>query len=332
VSSQQPGWRRIRRGRGFSYTDAHGEPLPEEQVQRIRELVIPPAWADVWICPYPNGHLQAVGTDEAGRRQYLYHPSWREQRDLEKFERVVRLAHRLPGVRRTLRNQLRAAPGDDEVERRRILAAGVRLIDLGCFRPGSDESAEEFGSHGLTTLERRHVRRENGAMVFEFVGKAGIEHEVVITDPDVVAVLPWRRPVDARVLASKIGRQWRPVSADELNEHIRTVTGLEVTAKDFRTWHATVTAAVALAGSPQPTSEAKRRRRVREAVTAASELLGNTPTVARSSYVDPRVIDLFESGTVLDPVPRGADALDRAVVRLLEGGRGKRRASPRRTA
>ena len=317
VSSQEPGWRRLRRGRGFSYVDMHGDPLPDDQVQRIRELVIPPAWTEVWICPYPRGHLQAVGTDEAGRRQYLYHPSWREQRDAEKFERVSRLAHRLPGVRRKLRNQLRAPLGDDEVERRRILAAGVRLIDLGCFRPGSDESAEEFGSHGLTTLERRHARRQNGAMVFEFVGKAGIEHEVLIEDADVAAVLPWRRPVGERLLASRVGRRWRPVSADELNEHIRTVTGLEVTAKDFRTWHATVTASVALAAKPLPTSAAGRRRRIREAVTAASELLGNTPTVARSSYVDPRVIDLFESGTVLDPVPRGSDALDRAVVRLL---------------
>lgn len=318
VSSQDPGWRRIRRGRGFSYVDTDGRPLPEDDVARIRELVIPPAWTEVWICPYPRGHLQAVGTDEAGRRQYLYHPHWREQRDLEKFERVSRLAHRLPGVRRRLRHQLRADPGDEDVERRRILAAGVRLIDLGCFRPGSDESAEEFGSHGLTTLERRHVRRENGSLVFRFVGKAGIEHEVLIDDPDVAAVLPWRRPVDARVLASKVGRRWRPVSADELNAHIREVTGLEVSAKDFRTWHATVTAAVSLAAKPAPTSPAQRRRRIREAVTAASELLGNTPTVARSSYVDPRVIDLFESGTVLDPVPRGADALDRAVVRLLD--------------
>ncbi|MFL6023429.1 MAG: DNA topoisomerase IB [Marmoricola sp.] len=324
VSSQEPGWRRIRRGRGFSYVDADGRPLAEDQVARVRDLVIPPAWADVWICPYPRGHLQAVGTDDAGRRQYLYHPSWREQRDLEKFDRVTRLAHRLPGLRRKLRNQLRAAPGEQDVERRRILAAGVRLLDLGCFRPGSDESAEEFGSHGLTTLERRHVRRVQDTMVFEFVGKAGIEHEVVIEDADVVAALPWRRPVGARLLASKVGRRWQPVSADELNEHIRAMTGLDVTAKDFRTWHATVTAAVTLAEQPLPGSVAGRRRRIREAVTAASELLGNTPTIARSSYVDPRVIDLFESGTVLDPGVKGPDALDRAVVRLLEGPSGNR--------
>jgi DNA topoisomerase-1 len=320
VSSRQPGWRRVRHGRGFRYLDEHGEPLPPDDVERVRDLVIPPAWTEVWICPYPRGHLQAVGTDDAGRRQYLYHPQWREQRDLEKFERVSTLASTFPGMRRKLRHQLLAAPGDEEVERRRVLAAGVRLIDLGCFRPGSEESAEEFGSHGLTTLERRHVRRDNGVLVFRFVGKAGIEHEVAIDDPALVAALEsaWKRPPDARLLASKTGRRWKPITADELNEHIRSVTGLEMTAKDFRTWHATVSAAVALAGKPVPTSASGRRRRIREAVVAASELLGNTPAVARSAYVDPRVVDLFESGTVLDPVPRGPDALDRAVVRLLK--------------
>jgi len=320
VSCQQPGWRRIRHGRGFRYVDEHGEQLGPDEVERARALVIPPAWTDVWICPYPRGHLQAVGTDDAGRRQYLYHPAWREQRDLEKFDRVSALASTFPGMRRKLRHQLLAPPGDDDVERRRVLAAGVRLIDLGCFRPGSEESAEDFGSHGLTTLERRHVRRENGVLLFRFPGKAGVEHEIAIDDPALVEVLErsWRRPPSARLLASKVGRRWKPITADELNEHIRSVTGPEMTAKDFRTWHATVTAAVALAERPIPTSTSGRKRRIRDAVIAASELLGNTPTVARSAYVDPRVIDLFESGTVLDPVPGGPDALDRAVVRLLD--------------
>jgi len=319
VSCQQPGWRRIRQGRGFRYVDQHGEALAPADVERVRDLVIPPAWTEVWICPYPRGHLQAVGTDDAGRRQYLYHPMWREQRDVEKFERVSVLAATFPGMRRKLRNQLLAPPGDEEVERRRILAAGVRLIDLGCFRPGSEESAQEFGNHGLTTLERRHVRREGGVLLFGFPGKSGVEHEVRIEDPTVLAALTstWKRPAEARLLASKVGRRWRAVTAEELNGHIRVVTGLDMTAKDFRTWHATVTSAVVLAQQPLPTSVAARKRRVREAVVAASELLGNTPTVARSAYVDPRVIDLFESGRVLDPVPGGQDALDRAVVRLL---------------
>ncbi len=320
VSCQERGWRRVKHGRGFRYLDADGDPLDEEDVARARSLVIPPAWTDVWICAYPRGHLQAVGTDEAGRRQYLYHPQWREQRDLEKFDRVTTLATRLPGLRRKLRHQLRAEPGDEVVERTRVLAAAVRLIDLGCFRPGSDASAEEFGSHGLTTIERRHVRRENGGLAFRFVGKAGIEHEIHVEDPDVVAVvdrLRRRRGPDARVFTSKVGARWRPVSPEEINEHLRSLTGEEMTAKDFRTWHATVTVAVALAEPPVAKTATARKRRVREAVVLASELLGNTPTVARSAYVDPRVIDLYESGTVLDPVPGGPDALDRAVASLL---------------
>jgi len=320
VSCQEPGWRRVRHGRGFRYLDEQGDPLGADDVERVRGLVIPPAWNDVWICPHPRGHLQAVGTDDAGRRQYLYHPEWRRQRDLEKFERVTALARALPGLRRRLGRELRAAPGDDEIERRRILAVGVRLIDLGCFRPGSEGSLDEFGSHGLTTLERRHVRRRNDRLVFRFPGKAGVEHEILIEDPGVIAALAavWKRPGGARLLASKAGRTWQPVTADELNEHIRVLTGLDMTAKDFRTWHATVSAAVVLAEQPIPQSAAGRKRRIREAVVAASELLGNTPTIARSAYVDPRVIDRFDSGTVLDPIPRGRDALDLAVARLLE--------------
>lgn len=320
VSCQQPGWRRLKQGRGFRYVDENGDPLAEADVERVRALVIPPAWTEVWICPYPRGHLQAVGTDEAGRRQYLYHPAWREQRDLVKFERVSELAATLPGVRRKLRRQLRAEPGDEAVERMRVLAAAVRMIDLGCFRPGSDESAEEFGSHGVTTLERRHMRKQGTGLAFCFVGKGGIDNEVVVDDPDVVTLLTRtgaRRGPEARLLVSKVGRRWRPISADEVNEHIRTVTGLDVTAKDFRTWHATVTAAATLASGDAATTGTARKRRIREAVVAASELLGNTPAVAKASYVDPRVVDLFESGTVLARVPRGQDALDRAVVELL---------------
>jgi len=311
VSCQDPGWVRIRHGRGFRYLDQSGAALAPEDRDRVRALVIPPAWTDVWICPHPRGHLQAVGTDEAGRRQYLYHSAWREQRDLEKFERVTALAAKLPGLRRKLRNRLRDGPGDAETERVRELAAAVRLIDLGCFRPGSDASAEEFGSHGLTTLERRHVRREGGVLVFRFVGKAGIEHEVRIDDPDLLPLID-----RLRRRRSRDGRLFR-VTPEEVNAYVRELTGLEVTAKDFRTWHATVTAAVSLAGAEPASSATARRKRVVEAVAAVADLLGNTPTVARGSYVDPRIIDLYEAGTVLDPVPSGPDAVDRAVARLL---------------
>ena len=319
VSCHEPGWRRVRRGRGFSYLDENGVPLPPEEVQRLRDLAIPPAWRDVWICPHPRGHLQAVGTDDEGRRQYLYHQQWRVQRDVEKFERVSQAAAQLPRVRGRLRKDLRVDPGDDLVERRRVLAVGIRLLDLGCFRPGSDASAES-GSHGLTTLEARHVRRVGDDLWFHFDGKSGIEQEIRIDDPDVVRIVAARlarRTRSTRLLASKVGSRWLPVTPEELNERISQLTGGAMTAKDFRTWHATTTAAVTLAERPLPTSQRGRRRREREAMIAASELLGNTPAVARSAYVDPRIIDLFDRGIVLDPIPSSQNALDRAVSALL---------------
>ncbi|MGN6721405.1 MAG: DNA topoisomerase IB [Marmoricola sp.] len=319
VSCHQPGWRRIRRGRGFSYVDQSGKPVPADARERLLELAIPPAWTEVWICPHPRGHLQAVGTDADGRRQYLYHPEWRVQRDLEKFERVSREARELPRLRRRLRRDMRAPDGDDEVERQRILATAIRLLDLGCFRPGSDAAAES-GSHGLTTLERQHVRRDDAALWFRFEGKAGIEHEIRIDDPDVLRVLTTRlghRTRTPRVLVSRVESRWMPITAEELNERIQEITGTTLTAKDFRTWHATTTAACVVATSPQPQSQRGRQRRIREAWEAAAELLGNTPAVARSAYVDPRIIELFGEGTVLDPIPTSQNAIDRAVSDLL---------------
>ena len=316
MSQHDPGWRRIKCGRGFRYVDAAGDALRPDEVERVRALVIPPAWSEVWICPDDRGHLQAVGTDDAGRRQYLYHPVWREKRDLAKFDRVLTMARKLPNVRRRLVTDLNSTTDP----RTRALATGVRLVDLGCFRPGSDSYTDENGSRGLTTLEVGHVRRNGTGYVFEFVGKSGIEQDVRIVDADVcraVDLLVRRRATDARFLAAKNGRVWQPIGADALNEYIRDLFGLEVTAKDFRTWHATVTAAVALAGTERGATKAARARQIRDAVVESADLLGNTPTVARSSYVHPRVLDLFEAGRTLPRVPKNQDAADRAVVRLL---------------
>jgi DNA topoisomerase I len=335
VSTRDPGWRRIHHGRGYRYLDAHGKPLDKADVERIKALVIPPAWRDVWISPYPNAHLLAVGTDDAGRRQYLYHPVWRAKRDEAKFDRVIQMAVKLPEVRRRLRTDLDlgGAPG---VPRDTALAAAVRLVDLGCFRLGSDSYTEQNGSYGLTTLERRHVRRRNGCCVFSFVGKAGVEHEITVAEPELCQVLDRltrRRAPEDRVLSIRDGRRWVPLQPVDINEYIRELFGLEVTAKDFRTWHATVHVATSLGESalgrnPEgrpPRSKKARTRAVREAVVGASELLGNTPTVCRSSYVDPRVIDLFESDVTIAPAleklpadPDDArDQVDEAVVALL---------------
>ncbi len=318
-SVQDAGWRRVRAGRGFRYLAADGTPLPPEQARRVRDLVIPPAWTDVWICPYSHGHLQAVGTDEAGRRQYLYHPEWRVQRDLEKFERVTTMAAHLPAVRRTLRRHQDAGFVDGHADERATLATAVRLLDLGAFRIGSEVYTEVHGSYGLTTLQRRHVTVGATALSFAFVGKSGVEHTVQVTDERVraiVASMARARRGASPLLAVRGSRSWVPLRPAAINEYIADLFGMEVSAKDFRTWHATVVAAAALAETPAGTSRTTQRKAVRGAIAEVAELLGNTPAVARSSYIDPRVLEHFDHGRVIEPA-RGQDALDRAVVRLL---------------
>jgi DNA topoisomerase IB len=258
-----------------------------------------------------------VGTDAAGRRQYLYHPEWRRKRDEQKFDRAIELGRRLPRLRTSLKRQLAGDPADRQI----LVAAAVRLVDLGCFRLGSEAYAEDNGSFGLTTLQVRHVRRDGRARIFRFVGKSGVDHEIVIVDRPLVGIidaLTDHRRADARLLASREGRSWRPLDAGEVNEHIRALLRLDVTAKDFRTWKATTTVARQLAEVERSTSSSGRARQVREAIAQAAEMLGNTASVARSSYVDPRVIDLFEDGHTIGRA-RSENGLDRAVVALLSG-------------
>ena len=327
TAPDQPGWTRRRAGRGFVYLDGDGARLPEEDAQRVRDLVIPPAWTDVWVTPYANGHLQAVGTDDAGRRQYLYHPDWRSRRDAEKFERMLLFGKALSKARELVVADL----GREGMPLERACAAAVRLLDLGYFRIGNDVYADENGSFGLTTLERRHVRRRQDKLVFAFVGKSGVEHEIQIDDRVVVEtieVMRRRRGEDLRLLSYRNGRSWRSLLPDLVNEYVRASTGLEATAKDFRTWHATVLAAAALAETPEPgESKASRKRAVSGAMKEVAAFLGNTPTLARSAYVDPRVIEAYEAGrTIASTTRRTFDnpderqaALERATLRLIKG-------------
>jgi DNA topoisomerase IB len=325
TSPEQPGWTRRRVGRGFVYLDEHGDRLPEEDAERVRNLVIPPAWSDVWVTPYPNGHLQAVGTDAAGRRQYLYHPEWRSRRDAEKFDRMLKFGEALAQARELVVRDL----GREGMPLERACAAAVRLLDLGYFRIGNDVYADTNGSFGLTTLERRHVRRRQDRLVFAFVGKSGVEHRIEIDDlvvVEAIEVMRRRRGDDARLLAYKEGRSWRAILPELVNGYVRQSTGLEATAKDFRTWHATVLAAAALAETPEPGhTKASRKRAVSGAMKEVSSFLGNTPTLARSSYVDPRVVDAYEEGrTIKDVTSRSFDtpderqaALERATLELI---------------
>ncbi|HMM95724.1 MAG TPA: DNA topoisomerase IB [Phycicoccus sp.] len=327
VSPRSAGWTRRRAGKGFSYRDAGGEALPREEVERIRSLAIPPAWEDVWICPYPNGHIQAVGTDAAGRRQYLYHPAWRTARDELKFDRVKAAGTRLATARERIIEDL----AGEGMPLARAAATATRLLDLGYFRIGSDAYTDANGSFGLTTLERRHVRRRGGDLVFSFVGKSGVEHSITVSDPQVIESLNYmrrRRGGSRRLLAYRGEARWADLQASAVNEYISQMVAEDLTAKDFRTWHATVLAAVALAESPEKgDTAASRKRAVKAAVEEVSAYLGNTPTIARTSYIDPRVIDQYEDGVTIagtlrrryrEDAKRQA-AIEKAVARLIDG-------------
>jgi DNA topoisomerase-1 len=314
VDCAGPGITRKRAGRGFAYFYEDGRKVTEPEVlARIRELVIPPAWEGVWICPHPNGHIQATGTDDAGRRQYRYHDAWREQRDREKHDHVLTVARRLPRARRVVAEHLHASG----YPRERVLAAAFRLLDMGFFRIGSEQYAEDNGSFGLATMRREHVHVSRGAVVFDYPAKGGKQLEQRILDDELATVvrgLLRRRDHSQELLAYKRGRTWYDVRSDEVNAYLRDVVGVETSAKDFRTWHATVLMAVALAMSREvANTPSKRKRAVARAYREVADYLGNTPAVARKSYVDPRVVDLYDGGTTV------RDALERA-ARISDDG------------
>lgn len=307
-----PGIVRLRRGRGFSYRWSSGDPVHETEIlERIAHLAIPPAWNEVWICPWPNGHLQAVGTDAAGRRQYRYHEDWRRRRDAEKFDRMLLFAAALPQLRVAVSTHL-AGQG---LGRERVLAAAVRLLDVGLFRVGGEEYAEEHETYGVATLLREHVRFARGEITFDYVAKSGKQRRLAVRDAElepVLRALKARRGGGPELLAWREGRRWHDVRSGDVNDYLKAQADAQFSAKDFRTWSATVLAAAELAaiaarplrrrGDTSATStpsRASQSRAVRAAMCAVAEQLGNTPAVCRSSYVDPRVIERFEVGETL---------------------------------
>jgi DNA topoisomerase I len=332
----KPGITRRRRGRGFSYALPDGTPVTDgRMLDRIRQLAIPPAWADVWISPWPNGHIQATGVDAAGRRQYRYHDTWRVQRDRKKFERVLDFARTLPKIRKAVERDL-ARPG---LGRERVLAAIVRLLDVGYFRIGGEDYAAEHETYGVSSLLKEHVQIRDGIMVFDYTAKGSIERRLEVEDREaceVVASLRRRRSGGPNLFACKVGRNWVDLHAGDVNAYIKDVAGAQFSAKDFRTWSATVLTAAVLATEARRSSTSSRRAVV-SAIKAVATQLGNTPAVCRSSYVDPRVVDCFQCGeTIADRLPRipsvsdllsppGArrrrlrDAIEQAVIDLLDG-------------
>lgn len=297
-----PGIARVRQGKGFSYRGPEGARLTDQgTLQRIRTLAIPPAWRDVWICPWPNGHIQALGTDDAGRRQYRYHDEWRRKRDEAKHDHVLDVAERLPMARDVVRKHL-AVRG---YRRERVLACAFRLLDLGFFRVGSEAYAEENNTFGLATMRKEHASVRAGVVTFEYVAKGSQERVQSVVDPEVATIVRGLIKADTtyeELLAYRAGRAWRDVKSADINDYLREVVGTEVSAKDFRTWHATVLMAVGLAVSADaPESKTARKRAVTRAVQEVATYLGNTPAVCRSAYIDPRIVDLYEDGATIRP-------------------------------
>ncbi|NYF58316.1 DNA topoisomerase IB [Micromonospora purpureochromogenes] len=314
------GYGRRRAGKGWVFLDPRGEPVRDpDELSRLRELVIPPAWQDVWISPYPNGHIQATGVDAAGRKQYLYHPEWRRKRDEAKFDHVLEVAHRLPVLRARIADDL----GQRGLNRDRVLATVARLLDMGMFRVGNGQYAVgEDATFGVSTLRPEHARSKGGCVVFEFPAKGGIEQVRRIEDAELCEVLTnlrRRRRTEDRLFGYWDGQQWRDVRSDEVNEYLRDASGGEMTAKDFRTWHATVLAATELATVGVQRSATARKKAVAGVMKEVAELLGNTPTVARTSYVDPRVVDLYHDGVVAPVRPdTPKPEAERTVLELLK--------------
>lgn len=288
-------------GRGFTYISANGQRIRSETLlERIHQLAVPPAWTHVWIASQPNAHIQATGVDAAGRTQYLYHPRWREIRDSEKFIRSLAFAQRLPTIRRAVTRDLKRVTDG----RRRTLAAGVRLIDRAGLRVGGAEYAMENGSFGATTLQRRHVTVEAELIHLVFRGKSAGAWDVRLRDKllseYMVSIPRTPRSGPAICYAITAGRrkEWKPVSDTDINSYLGEIAGHGFTAKDFRTWQGTVVAACSLSRSSR--SGASSPQAMTAAVREAAEWLHNTPTVARESYVNPRVLALFEQGIVAD--------------------------------
>jgi DNA topoisomerase-1 len=317
-SDEAPGLTRRRSGRGFCYRDARGRTVDDARtLSRIRALAIPPAWTEVWICPHANGHIQAIGRDAKGRKQYRYHPDWSRHAAETKFERLTDFARALPRLHRRIEADLDRRG----VCREKVVATVVRLLELTLIRVGNAEYARTNRSYGLTTLHRRHVEVDGSALVFEFRGKSGKDHRVSVRDRRLARMV--------RALRELPGQQvfryrdeagvMQPVCSDDVNAYIREAMGEAFSAKDFRTWAGTVSAARALKDMEPPTSATDARRKINQCVKAVSGLLGNTPAVCRSAYVHPRVFAMFEAGDMAGRLPGAATAgFERALIRTLE--------------
>lgn len=316
-SDEQPGLSRRRSGKGWSYRDAKGRVITDAKtLDRIRALAIPPAWTDVWICPRANGHIQAIGRDVKGRKQYRYHADWSTARSTNKFDRLPAFARALPKLRAQVEHDL----GLRGVCKAKVLATAVRLLELTLIRIGNAVYAKQNRSYGLTTLHKRHLEMDGAALTFEFRGKSGKDHSVSVRDRRLARVVRALEDLPGQQLFKYRDAEGGlcPVTSDDVNAYIREAMGDQFSAKDFRTWAGTVSAARALRDMEPPTSPTDARRKITVCVKAVSGLLGNTPTVCRASYVHPKVFELYQDGQLPNVLPGSeTKGFEPALIRLL---------------
>lgn len=304
VTDRGPGIRRRRSGSGFQYFNSRGRVRDPATLARIRSLVIPPAWTDVWICPSPDGHLQATGHDARGRKQYRYHPRWRAVRDDTKYARMLDFARALPKIRRQTRRDLRRRG----IPRQKVLAAIVRLLESTLIRVGNDEYVRQNGSYGLTTIRNRHAQVRGSKVRFDFRGKSGVEHEIDVDDPRLAKVVRRCQDLPGQELFAYVGDDGEvyDVGSEDVNDYLREIAGQDFTAKDFRTWAGTALAAQALQEFKDFDSQAAAKRNLTRAIERVAQRLGNTKAVCRKCYIHPAVIDAYLDRSLAETIRRRA--------------------------
>jgi len=321
VSDDQPGFSRQRKGEEFEYFDAKGKPIRDEQrLLRIKRLAIPPAWRDVWICPSPNGHIQATGRDDRRRKQYRYHERWREIRDENKYDRLISFGKALPKIRRRVKKDL-ALSG---LPREKVLATIVQLLERSLIRVGNEEYARENKSFGLTTMQDRHVDVKGSKLRFRFRGKSGRQHEVDVTDRRVAKIVLKLQDLPGQDLFQYVDDEGDPhnITSQDVNEYLREITGEDFTAKDFRTWAGTVLAAIALSAAGEFETKKQAKANIKNAIEAVAKILGNTSAICRQCYIHPIVLETYLNGNSLDGLKQGTEKelAQAAVLKLLQAG------------
>jgi len=316
VSDRQPGYTRQSRGDDFEYLDVEGKPIRDEQrLLRIKGLAVPPAWKDVWICPSPNGHIQATGRDARGRKQYRYHDRWREVRDENKYDRIISFGKALPRTRRRIARDLKP-PG---LPRNKVLATVVQLLERTFIRIGNEEYARENKSFGLTTMKDRHVEVKGAKLRFRFRGKSGREHEVDVTDRHIAKIISKLQDLPGQDLFQYVDDDGKvgDISSQDVNEYLREITGEDFSAKDFRTWAGTVLTAIALNAQEKFENQKQGEANIKTAISAVAKILGNTPAICRKCYVHPAVLENYLDQKSIDGLKRTTEeALEKEDVDL----------------